>query len=387
MEKIDVDKLLKTARERTGLSDFGPPEFMQGLNILANGINTEVNIRADRWDHLRERFLRLLTNRLWFAKDLKDHPEINDEDLGSPIIITSLPRTASTKLHRMLGATGDFQTVPMWQGHLFARIPGLPDGGREQRIKETRTYEKWVYQVSPSMLTGHPMFTDEPEEDLLLGEFTFAHTFIFGMFASMSYAQWVLQADMTKTYDYLLAQIKYLQWQSPSERGKPWLNKTPCHFGNEAHLCRIFKSPRFIVTHRDPAKCIPSITSTTIGWREMYSVGENDANVGAGVTEMFAQGARQHMKWRDSSPQSQILDLSFNEINVDSLGTVRKVYDFFGMTLSPKAEAAVLNWEKNNPRDKHGLNKYSAAAIGTTEENIRKAFTPYIERYSTYTGG
>src|SRR5206468_12116787 len=89
------------------------------------------------------------------------------------IIITSLPRTGSTKLHRLLGASGDFQVVEYWKGHMFARIPGALHGGRDQRIAETRVYEKWLYEVSPDMITGHPVFTDEAEEEMQLFEYSF----------------------------------------------------------------------------------------------------------------------------------------------------------------------------------------------------------------------
>ena len=104
MNRLDVDELLTTARQRTGLADFGPPDFMEGLRALVTGVSTEAAIRPDCWSHLSERILRLLLNRLWCAKDIADHPEILREQAKSPVIIVSLPRTGSTKLHRMVGA-------------------------------------------------------------------------------------------------------------------------------------------------------------------------------------------------------------------------------------------------------------------------------------------
>ena len=123
-----------------------------------------------------------MRNRLWFAKDLAEHPQIINEDAGSPIIIASLPRTGSTKLDRMLGALGDFHTLTLWKANMFARIPGLPDGGRTRRIAETREFEHWMYATSPEILQGHPMFTDEPDEDHLLTEYTFRSSYCGGLF-------------------------------------------------------------------------------------------------------------------------------------------------------------------------------------------------------------
>lgn len=111
MSILEANELLLLAQARTGLSDFGPEDFREGLQTLIAGLNADAEVRPDRVKHLRENILRILVNRLWFHKDLADHPEILDEVIASPIIISSLPRTASTKLHRLLGATGDFQIV------------------------------------------------------------------------------------------------------------------------------------------------------------------------------------------------------------------------------------------------------------------------------------
>lgn len=383
-EKLDIQDLLNTARARTGLSDFGPDDFREAINILVKGINEEV--RVDRWNELRERFLRLLTNRLWFAKDLREHPEILDENVGSPIVISCMPRTASTKLHRMLGASGDFRVAPMWQTHMFARIPGEPQGGRARRIAETQEFEDWQYRISPELLVGHPMFTHEPEEDKDLGEYTFRHTTLLGMFSSTSYANWVMQADMTPMYDYLLMQLKYLQWQAREwgdSAKKPWLLKTPCHFGYESHLQRIFDKPRFIVTHREPVKCITSICTASLAARKLYSDENSATNVGVPVTALFSHAARVHLDWRDHHPETQILDLSFDEINRDGAATTRKVYACFGMPMPPAAEAAMHAWEENNRRERHAPAQYSSQLIGMTDEQIRAAFVTYNARFAS----
>ncbi|MEJ7926714.1 sulfotransferase, partial [Sphingobium sp. AN641] len=79
MKVLDARELLQTAQDRTGLSDFGPDDFRDGLDMLVKGVNADVAVRPDRVEHLRENILRLLVNRLWFQKDLTDHPEILDE--------------------------------------------------------------------------------------------------------------------------------------------------------------------------------------------------------------------------------------------------------------------------------------------------------------------
>jgi hypothetical protein len=161
------------------------------------------------------------------AQDLAEHPEILEEDIGSPIIITSPPRTGSTKLQRLLGASGNFQTAPLWKGHMFARIAGKKDFGIEKRIAATERYEKWMHETSPIILTSHAEFTHEPAEDNVLCEFSFRHTHIFGIFDSHAYCNWIMAADMQPMYDYFQNQLQYIQWQFKPVTRKSW----------EVHTC------------------------------------------------------------------------------------------------------------------------------------------------------
>ena len=102
------------------------------------------------------------------------------------------------------------------------------------------------------------------------------------------------------------------------------------------------------------------------------------------MTGMWSQKALAHLQWREANPDVQVLDLSMREITNDGPGTAQKVYDFLGMTLSTNALGAMQHWEEKNPIEKHGKNTYTAQGFGTTDDDIREAFAPYIERYADF---
>jgi hypothetical protein len=189
---------------------------------------------------------------------------------------------------------------------------------------------------------------------------------------------------MRPTFEYYLAQIRYLQWQTKHHANRPWLVKNPNHFGDEETLSRIYKQPRFIVTHRDPVKCIPSITNAALAMRKLYSDLDSAAILGPGTLGVFAECATRHIAWRGQHPEAEILDLSFSEINANGIEAARKVYEFCGLAFTPEAEARIRTWETNNPREKHGSNVSSPESIGTTDRNIRAAFAEYLARFSAY---
>jgi hypothetical protein len=184
------------------------------------------------------------------------------------------------------------------------------------------------------------------------------------------------------TFEYLRSQVQYLRWQFPSRL--PWLAKTPSHFGCEAMLVKAFKKPRFIVTHRDPVKCVPSITLTSLAQRKLYSDYDSTSMLGPDMLAMFAGAASQHMAWRDANPQIEVLDLGFHEITRDGVAAARKVFEFAGIPFTAAAEQAVRAWERDHPKDMHGKAVYSAASMGCSDEQIATAFAEYRRRFAQY---
>lgn len=380
---MEASELLRTASARTGLNDFGPADFREGFFVLVDAINREAGIREECRAQLEEKFVNALTQRLWFAKDLAAHPEITQEQIRSPLIIISLPRTGSTKLHRTLGASGDFQTLSFWQVMKFGRIPGVADGGIAQRIAETKAYEAWLYKQSPAMLIGHPLHAEEPEEECFLMEATYRHPTIFGMYDAPSFAAWMAEADPKPAYDYLVSVVKYLQWQNGSP-SKPWLFKDPNHLGQEHLITAAYEKPRFIMTHRDPVKCVPSVTSTVMATRRIFSDLDNSHVFASRMLELLSSAVDSHMAWRARNPNIEVLDLAFHDVVQNSEAVARKVYEFAGLELAADALRGMARWEADNPKGKHGEAKYSAEEVGSTDDEIRRTFADYIAAFGEY---
>ena len=385
---LRLEAILEEARANTGLEDFGPDDFLPGLELLVCDLNREGVIPADRMPALRARLLRLLSNRLWMEKDWREHPEIAAEEIRAPVVIAALPRTGSTKLHRLLAASGDFQYLPMWKTHMFARIPGLDCGGEARRIAEVRQYEAWMLSASPDIRSGHPMFTDAAEEDQWLMECSFRRTLTAIMFRAQGYAQWLAGQSPAPAYHYLRRQLQYLQWQNRQVRGaqqaaKPWLLKSPDHFGCEALLAQVLPDVRFLVTHRDPVECMPSASVMAKQFVRLYT-GIDDPLMAAGpLMQAVSQMARLHLEWRKST-RAPMLDIGFRQLNADGPGAARASYDFLGLELSGRAEPALRAWERDNGRVKHGKNVFALEESGATAAEIRGLFGDYVERYAQY---
>jgi phosphohistidine swiveling domain-containing protein len=96
-------------------------------------------------------------------RDSKQHPEMSEQEIVAPIVLTSLPRTGSTKLHKMLAASGDFLFLAAWQGFSL----GLRTGNRGKhpapRIRESDKYDRWFKARAPEGKRIHDYSTLEPD--------------------------------------------------------------------------------------------------------------------------------------------------------------------------------------------------------------------------------
>ena len=387
MKNFDIEALLATATERTGLTDLGSPDCLDALEALVVSINANGEIAPDRWDAVFEYIVRLLVDRLLFTRDLAQHPEILEEDLLPPVAIVGLPRTGSTKLQRMLGAADNFQHLLWWQMHRFARIPGVENNGAAQRFQETKNYEEWVYQQCPDMEKGHPRYAEAPEEEQILQESTFPPVLAVP-FSGADYSQDRLAAfDPQPMYDYMGKQLKYLQWQFYPEQKRPWVLKSPTNLGFEAQMVNTFgRNTRFICPHRNPVNVVCSIAKTAEYYRRVFSdvlTDEKRQSLASNMINALTFGMQRQIAWRQENPDVQILDVSFKDVNHNPVEVLESIYQFLGLELSDNIVATVKKWDEEQ-KTSHQRNEYSLEYFGLTERQVYDAFEPYLDQFGNY---
>lgn len=386
MTVFNVEDILETAREKTGLNDFGDPRYRGALEHLVLGINNSRDFREDRAERLRQELLSLLMNRLWTTRDIQEHPGILEQKLLPPICICSLPRTGTTKLHRILSVCSSFQYLAYWQVRMPGRIPGYEDEGRERRKKEAEQFCEWEASTSPEFQKGYTRKAEAPEEELIVMDQTFNDANLGLVHDSPEYRAWMAVNDFTASYDYLLLQLKYLQWQFYSNEPKSYILKTPGHLGNEDQLKRIFpQGINMVFSHRDPKAILASLCHITGSSKKLYyHARTSNEELGQLLINWFAGALENHIAWRARNPDVKVLDLAFRDINSDALGTVEKIYQFMGKQLNKEDIERIGQWDRENPRHKHGKPEFTLEDYGLTPDYVDSRFSSYMERFSSY---
>ncbi|MGA1048402.1 MAG: hypothetical protein ACO3UU_10340, partial [Minisyncoccia bacterium] len=84
---LDSNVILQQAIENTGLNDFGDKIFIEGLHKLVSSINNEASLNEVGFQAQEHRILGLLINLLRTVDALKNNPDIEEQDIVSPIVI------------------------------------------------------------------------------------------------------------------------------------------------------------------------------------------------------------------------------------------------------------------------------------------------------------
>lgn len=384
-----ADQLLDEAREAAGLDDYGDMSFAEGMSVLVKSVNEEAGIAPEYEASLKDEFIRVLVNRLRMQKDIAAHPEILEEELPPPVFITSMPRTGSTKLHRMLASTGDFNALPYWLSLNFAPFPdGIPDGssgGPDPRIAAAEEHLQKIYDKAPDFQTAHPMYADEAEEELALLDAGFNSLYRWAAMLNVpSYVEYVLGGDPLQAFRDLRVMLQYIQWQHYRDQNRRWVFKTPSLFGFEGAYAAVFEGTDFIVTHRHPEQTFASTCFLGCGTRQLYSEDDFTSQMAEMILHNFGEGLKGHLAWREAYPSAKVLDIQFPDIVENEVDVTRSVYAFLDMPFTDEAEKNLLAWIEMDSKRGHAPSRARIDDYGVTTEQIHDAFGPYIERYDEY---
>ena len=145
----------------------------------------------------------------------------------------------------------------------------------------------------------------------------------------------------------------------------------------------MYPDARIIQTHRDPTAIIPSVTALLLAMRHAASDAEySGEKIARGNLKAFAASLTAAIALR-TKPEinAHFHDVHFRAMVADPIGTVRTIYQRFGMQLTQEAEQAMREWLSSD--DSHAAKaKFTLSQFGLDVEQIDAAFGNYINHYA-----
>ncbi|QTH22604.1 sulfotransferase [Rhizorhabdus wittichii] len=370
------ETMLAASAARTGLSDFGDPGFREGLDRLLSDIRAldlaEGFARATAF-----RIGQFLDARALAVDGLRRHDEVLATPVRRPLIIAGLVRSGTTALHQLLSLDPQFQGPEHW---LTVAPKPRPPRDRWQDDPHYRAVADSIAAFvasAPEMLDDHMMSADGIEESLFILATGFASNMWPSMWPVPRYDLWYRDRDDRDSYRWL-ADVLRLIGKGDDRR---WLLKNPTDLFSLGEVLDVFPDAMIVQTHRDPVEAMPSICNLILAAQRVFSGDRADpVAIGGREAEMWAVALDRAERVRAGSA-NRFFDIEFRDFTRDQLGTVKRLYDHFGLTLDASTEAAMQAWLDAHPRRAAAAGpRYRPEDFGLTADGLRERFADYRAR-------
>lgn len=376
-QALTLEPLLDAAfRESgTGRTEFRDTTFLPNLEkVLA--IPSRLSLSARGLQGMHANSLRWLINRIRWEADVEAHPEILEEDVSDPIVVLGLPRSGTTKLQRFLSADPNLQATPAWMMWNPAPFPGEARGESHLRVEWAARMMSHVTNTGESYQKMHEFAAHEADESSFIPLANFDYVMQYTTAPDQPFLDWARSVNRVSPLTFLKRMLQYLQWQNGGKCG-PWLLKNPGHTGEMAEMAEVFPNATFVISRRDLASTMGS------SFRMMGEILVNTFD--APEPRRYANETVEYWSHELSRFQRQraalkgsvrLIEADYNTCVSDGLSVAREVYEAHGQPWTREGEAAMRQWDIDNPRHKLGAYGYKLEDYGWTAEKVEAAFGP-----------
>ena len=199
-----------------------------------------------------------------------------------------------------------------------------------------------------------------------------------GMARIPAYSSWLLSCDMEPAYRYHRRVLQLLQWRCPPER---WWLKTPAHMHSIDALDRVYPDARFVMTHRDVGKVLPSVCAVFEALSDVLTERPDPLAIGVHNSELWRYSLERLIAFRDGGNEGRFFDVSFGEVQRDPMAAVGNLYADLGDELSDDARRNMEAWWAGSSKERSGPHTYRAETFGLDPAVIREQFSFYYDRF------
>ncbi|MBV9510809.1 MAG: sulfotransferase [Caulobacteraceae bacterium] len=369
--------MMDLARRKTGLTDFGPQPVEEALDQLQASCHAEANLSlfgriSTHWDNLR-----LLKNLLILRdRELAD-PAILERPIEQPIFVMGVPRSGTSFLHALLAEDEATLAPRCWQ--VIYPYPDHPAAGRGAGPRLVQRQFDFFNRLAPELRNLHPFDAETPQECTDITAHSFQSTRFEITYDVPSYRPWLSRKGHRDAYRFHRRFLQHLQGSA----GGRWVLKSPDHvFAMEA-LREVYPDARIVFSHRDPLKVLPSLARLTEVLRRPFARRVDRAAIGRQITGDWAMGVEQMMMAQSARlwPADRVFHVRYREVTADPVGTIQRLYDHFGMELTPRYRDRLVNRVVGNPDGGYGRNVYRFETFGLNAGEERERYRSYMRHF------
>jgi hypothetical protein len=375
-QRADVgsfEDIQAAAVRTTGLSDFGPSDYEEGLRILVDDLaSPEAGLTPVGNYFQRTQVKSALVGRLMTEARFGEFPAHRDVVIERPIFVVGLPRTGTTALHRLLTADPAHQGLEAWLTEFPQPRPPRETWEDDPIFNALQTAFRAHHIENPEFMGIHYMDATSVEECWRLLRQT-GKSISFESLADVPrYSAWLAEQDWTDAYERHRAN---LQLVGLNDQDRRWVLKNPSHLYALDSLMNVYPDALVVFTDRDPVTSMASACSLSAEATAGHSTTFVGPTIGRTQLQMLQRSWERFWTARQKYDQAQFFDVDYRAFVGDPVGTVESIYEAFGIDLSAEARAAVREIDAESRTGKaRPSHRYSLSDYGLTEAQVRDAF-------------
>ncbi len=386
---LDLGLFSQSLDRVSGPDGFWRDDLEIPLRVLIESYEAEASLSAlgrlvVQWD-----ITRYLSNLRRLREEGAKAPEIGDEPIEAPIVITGVPRSGSTFLHGLLAEDPANLVLRCWQTiypyPLVGRRGRSDRGGIDRRpLRVDRQLKSFAF-LTPGIRDLYPLDGWAAQECTEVTAHVFQSRRFDGTHHVPSYRKWLNGHGHLSAYRFHKRFLQHLQYQIPGRQTprRQWVLKSPDHvFALEA-LLLVYPDARIVMMHRDPLKVLPSVAQLTEILRVPFAKKIDLLQIGRQVTGDWATGTAIMVDKirRGQIPPERVFHLHYREVASRPMETIKRLYRHFDIALSMEAADRMSALIAAKPNGGYGRNAYSFERHGIDPEDVRHRFADYMQYF------
>ena len=364
-----------------GLTDFGPQDYLPGLRALLDSMLRDMQFSEVGRQFGMGAIAGTLAARLHTEHGWKQRPDYRAVEIRRPLVITGIPRTGTTALHKLLSLDPRFQGLEHWITEAPQPRPPRETWATRPAYQASVAGLEMFFSIMPEMRLAHDIVADEVDECLeVLRQSFVSNRFAAGMHVP-SYERWFRTQSEASSYRRFVDVLRLVGVDAPGQR---WLLKNPGHVAQMDCLLEELPDACVIQTHRDPVLAIPSLCSTLHMARRMFEGHAARADViGPREIDYWAAAMATTARVR-AGRGDQFHDVHHHDFHRDPMAVVRAIYERLDLSLADETAQRMQRWIEASPTTRHGEHRYRDRGLWHHGRPGPRSFAEYVERHSIH---
>jgi len=375
-----LDQAHEIVGREVGSDDFGAGDYLPGLKVLLQSMDYDPHFSITGRHIAWGMVIGVLRGRAQAFQSMNQHPGFDAHPIKSPVVITGVPRTGTTALHRLMAVDRRFQGLQTWLLDSPMPRPPIKSWKDYPQFQKTAAALEAQYAATPEKRAAHYRAAEEVHECCMVLRQSFVSNLWNCAWSAATYDAWWQCQSEASAYRHFYRCVQLIGSNEPQTR---WLLKNPGHIDTLDLLFAVFPDAKVIQTHRDPAKALPSLVSLLMQLNTLTDDGrhvQRAENMLVREASKWASAVRKAERVRVLHP-GQVIDVIHADFHRHPMKVLERIYAFIGMEITDDLRLGFEQRIKEKPELSRGQHRYSISDYGMTQAQAREPFKDYVRQY------